>query len=66
MEKVKEEGDGAERSAGSSLSTLIGSALADLERVPEYEANPDAYKDWGQDTDFKLKTGRGECAGPST
>ncbi len=65
MEDAKGKSGRAGGSVGSSLSTLIGSALADLERVPEYEANPDAYRDWGQDTDFKLKTGRGECAGPS-
>jgi hypothetical protein len=32
----------------------------DLARPAEIE--PDLYQDWGDDTDFSLKLGRGECA----
>lgn len=54
-----------EESIDSPLSILVGSVLADLEQVPDYEADPDFYKDWGEKTDFKLKIGKGECAGPT-
>lgn len=37
-------------------------ALAVYERVPSYEENPDYYKDWSEEAEFKVEAGKGECA----
>ncbi len=37
-------------------------ALADLAELPPYEEAPDLYRDWGEDGDFNVKVGKGECA----
>lgn len=37
-------------------------ALADLAELPPYEEAPDLYRDWGEDRDFNVKVGKGECA----
>ena len=34
----------------------------DLRDVPEMAVVPEVYKDWGQDMQFKLQVGEGECA----
>jgi sulfite reductase beta subunit-like hemoprotein len=34
----------------------------DLRDVPEMAAAAEIYKDWGQDMQFKLQVGEGECA----
>ena len=36
--------------------------FADLRDVPEMAVAPEVYKDWGQDMQFKLQVGEGECA----
>lgn len=36
--------------------------FADLRDVPEMATAPEVYKDWGQDMQFKLQVGEGECA----
>jgi sulfite reductase beta subunit-like hemoprotein len=39
------------------------SALAEFEQLPPYEQSPDAYRDWGAETEFSLGgMGPGECA----
>ncbi len=60
----KHEDDG--EAGVSPLATLVGTCLGDLETVPDYGDKPEVYRDWGQETDFKLKVGRGECAGPTS
>ena len=38
-------------------------ALAEFETLPPYETSPEAYRDWGAETDFSLGgMGPGECA----
>jgi sulfite reductase beta subunit-like hemoprotein len=36
--------------------------FADLRDVPEMAVAPEVYKDWGQNMQFKLQVGEGECA----
>jgi len=43
---------------------LLKESLAEFQDLPGYEEAPDLYRDWGEEGDFRLKTGRGECAGP--
>lgn len=45
------------------LVTIVRQALADLEELPPYEASPQDYSDWGDDGEFRVKIGKGECAG---
>ncbi len=59
-----EHGDDGEAGI-SPLATLVGTCIGDLEAVPDYGDKPEFSRDWGQDTDFKLKVSRGECAGPT-
>lgn len=49
--------------AKHGLVAAVRSALADLEELPPYEAAPDDYQDWGHEGEFRVKIGKGECAG---
>lgn len=46
------------------LSTLaeLREALAAFGQVPAYEDHPDYYQDWGEEGEFKVQVGKGECA----
>jgi sulfite reductase (ferredoxin) len=37
-------------------------ALAQVIQLPTPEQDPDAYRDYGSDSQFSAKTARGECA----
>lgn len=45
------------------LVAVVRQALADLEELPSYEASPLDYSDWGDEGEFRVKIGKGECAG---
>jgi ferredoxin-nitrite reductase/sulfite reductase (ferredoxin) len=36
--------------------------LSDLVQLPPYEQAPELYNDWGEEREFKVQVGRGECA----
>ncbi|MBI3943935.1 MAG: hypothetical protein HY326_13035 [Chloroflexi bacterium] len=44
------------------LVQAIREALADLAELPPYEEDPELYTDWGEEEEFKVEVGRGECA----
>ncbi len=43
-------------------SDAIKSALNEFTKLPAYQENPKAYMDWGEEAEFHLKVGKGECA----
>lgn len=45
------------------LVAVVRQALADLDEVPPYEVSPGDYADWGDEGEFRVKVGKGECAG---
>ncbi len=49
--------------AKHGLVAAVRAALADLEELPSYEVAPDDYNDWGHEGEFRVKIGKGECAG---
>ncbi len=40
----------------------IKQALSDLAELPPYAEAPELYRDWGEEGDFVVQVGRGECA----
>jgi sulfite reductase beta subunit-like hemoprotein len=42
--------------------TSLGDNFKDLQSLPDPTENPEAYRDWGEDTAFVLQTGESECA----
>jgi len=46
----------------NGLAQAMGEALADLTLLPPYEEAPELYNDWGEEEEFKVEVGRGECA----
>ncbi len=54
--------EAAPAAAARGLRAAVRAALADLAELPPYEAAPDLYSDWGDDSEFKVWKGRGECA----
>lgn len=46
----------------AGLRAAVRAALADLAELPPYEEAPELYSDWGDDGEFKVWKGRGECA----
>ncbi len=50
--------------SNSTLVAAVRAKLGDLESIPPPDKDPDIYKDWGDDEEFKAKVGKGECAGP--
>ena len=50
--------------SNSALVFAVRAKLGDLESIPDFEKDPDIYKDWGDEQEFKAKVGKGECAGP--
>ena len=57
--------------AGSTLDDFllnladdrVKSLLAPYAELPSYEADPEAFRDWGEDEDYNPAMGQGECAG---
>ena len=50
--------------SGSTLMFAVREAVGGLEEIPLPEKDPDVYRDWGDEEQFKAKIGKGECAGP--
>jgi hypothetical protein len=50
--------------SNSTLFAAVRAALGHLEAIPPPDKDPDVYKDWGDEEEFKAKVGKGECAGP--
>lgn len=46
----------------NGLAQAVQQALSDLARLPPYEEAPALYSDWGEEGEFKVQVGRGECA----
>ena len=44
------------------LAHAIQQLLGDLAQLPPYERAPELYTDWGEQGEFKVQVGRGECA----
>lgn len=44
----------------------VKSLLAPYAELPSYDADPDAFRDWGEDEDYNPAMGQGECAGGVT
>jgi len=59
-----------ERQQGEDFNAFISrmtppavkARLTQFTQVATYEENPDLYRDWGEDEDFVVRTGTGECA----
>ena len=58
---VTQEAVGASRREGG-LATMAREVLGDLAQLPPYEEAPELYTDWGEEREFKVQVGRGECA----
>ena len=50
--------------SNSTLIAAVRAALGHLESIPKPDQDPDVYRDWGDEEEFKAKVGKGECAGP--
>jgi len=50
------------RGRPNGLVQAVQQALSDLTRLPPYEEAPEFYSDWGQEGEFKVEVGQGECA----
>lgn len=60
----RKEGDGFNEFYARLGKEGVVALLADLLKVPRYEARPDLYVDWGDEKEFALQKGViGECAG---
>jgi len=46
----------------NGLAQTMREVLADLAQLPPYEQAPELYTDWGEEGEFKVQVGRGECA----
>lgn len=46
----------------NGLVQAVQEALSDLTQLPSYEEAPELYSDWGEEGEFKVEVGRGECA----
>ena len=46
----------------NGLVQAVQQALSDLTQLPPYEEAPELYSDWGEEGEFKVQVGRGECA----
>lgn len=46
----------------NGLAQAIQVVLADLLQLLPYERAPELYRDWGEEREFKVQVGRGECA----
>ncbi len=46
----------------NGLAQTMREVLGDLAQLPPYEQAPELYTDWGEEGEFKVKVGRGECA----
>ncbi len=46
----------------NGLAQTMREVLADLVQLPPYEQAPELYTDWGEEGEFKVQVGRGECA----
>lgn len=46
----------------SGLVEAVQKALSDLAQLPPYEEAPEFYSDWGEEGEFKVEVGQGECA----
>ena len=46
----------------NGLVHTIRELLSDLVQLPPYEEAPEFYNDWGEEGEFKVQVGRGECA----
>ncbi|MCS7220920.1 MAG: hypothetical protein RML36_10215 [Anaerolineae bacterium] len=44
------------------LARAVQQLLDDLAQLPPYEQAPELYTDWGEQGEFKVQVGRGECA----
>lgn len=44
------------------LAHAMQNLLGDLAQLPPYEQAPELYSDWGEEEEFKVQVGRGECA----
>jgi mRNA-degrading endonuclease YafQ of YafQ-DinJ toxin-antitoxin module len=44
------------------LAQAVQEMLADLALLPPYEEDHELYRDWGEEREFKVQVGRGECA----
>ena len=58
---VKEKESQAKRRR-NGLAQAMQEVLADLVQLPPYEEAPELYNDWGEEGEFKVQVGRGECA----
>lgn len=46
----------------NGLAQTMRKVLGDLTQLPPYEQAPELYTDWGEEGEFKVQVGRGECA----
>ncbi len=43
-------------------ATTVAALLSDLVDLPPFETSPELYFDWGDEAEFKVQVGQGECA----
>jgi len=46
----------------NDLAAMVQELLGDLTQLPSFEETPELYTDWGEEGEFKVQVGRGECA----
>ncbi len=46
----------------NGLVQAVREVLANLAQLPPYEEAPELYCDWGEEREFKVQVGQGECA----
>lgn len=46
----------------NGLAQTMRKVLDGLTQLPPYEQAPELYTDWGEEGEFKVQVGRGECA----
>ena len=46
----------------NGLARALQPLLRELAELPPYEEAPELYRDWGEQQEFTVEVGRGECA----